>query len=265
MLTAPELADTISGFDPADFAFLSEAELQHFWFSARRELIVSLADKYAGHARSCLEVGCGSGNVINALARARDWSRIVGTEIHPSGLAHASPRLPANVELLQADARSLPFARAFDLIGAFDVLEHIAEDELVLSQIQQALLPDGIFLATVPQHPWLWSLADEVAYHKRRYRRGELEGKLSSAGFNVLFSTSYTAVLLPLMVLSRLMSRKKADGAQAREIVRKEFEISPVINGALRAFLGAETALTRRGVSWPFGGSRVIVAQKRRD
>ncbi|MEZ0168400.1 class I SAM-dependent methyltransferase [Microvirga sp. TS319] len=262
VLTAPELADTVSGFDPADFDFLAKAELEHFWFSARRKLIASLARKYAPYAKSFLEIGCGSGNVLNAMARSRDWDRIVGTEIHPRGLNHASQRLPSNVELIQADARRLPFSEAFDLAGAFDVLEHISEDELVLAKVREALASGGIFIATVPQHPWLWSVADEIAYHERRYRYGELEGKLSSSGFKILFSTSYTTLLLPAMALSRLRAKGDRSDTDAKEALRNEFRVSPVLNTMLREVLNLETGLTLLGVRWPIGGSRVVVAQK---
>ena len=58
-LTAPVLADTVTGFDPADFDFLARAELDHFWFVARRRLILALADKYAAGARSFLKSAAG--------------------------------------------------------------------------------------------------------------------------------------------------------------------------------------------------------------
>ncbi|ANK88031.1 MULTISPECIES: class I SAM-dependent methyltransferase [unclassified Rhizobium] len=261
-LTAPALADTVSGFDPQDFQYLAEAELSHFWFVARRRLIVSLAGKYAPSARSFIEVGCGSGNVVKALAESRRWDRILATEIHPSGLAFARSRMPADVEFLQADGRNLPFDSTFDLAGAFDVLEHIAEDEAVLAGINRVLAPGGTLIATVPQHPFLWGPADEVAHHERRYRRGELEAKLRTAGFDIVFSTSYTAILLPLMILSRLLAKRNASGGDMRAIARKEFEISKALNGLLKRTLSLEVTLTERGLRWPVGGSRVVVARK---
>lgn len=261
-LAAPDLADTISGFDPADFDYLSVAELGHFWFTARRRLIVALAEKYAPGARRFLEIGCGSGNVISAIARSRRWDRILGTEIHPRGLHLARPRLPDNVELMQLDARRIPFRESFDLAGAFDVLEHIAEDERVMAEIAKTLVEGGIFLATVPQHPWLWSASDDVAHHERRYRRGELEEKLERAGFGIVFSTSYTVLLLPVMALSRVLSRRTPDTRDPREVARQEFEISPLINSLLTMIVTAEVTMTERGIRWPAGGSRVVVARK---
>ena len=179
-LTAPSLADAIRGFDPADFDFLARVELGHFWFVSRRKLIVALVDKYAPNARSFLEVGCGSGNVIKAVADSRRWNRIVGIDLHPRGLSLARARVPASVELLQADARAIPLRRTFDVIGTFDVLEHVTEDEAVISGIHAGLVDDGIFLAAVPQHPALWSASDDVAHHVRRYERGELERKIAA-------------------------------------------------------------------------------------
>src|SRR5437016_3244314 len=77
-LFAPELADTISGMDPANFSYLAEVEEEHFWFVARRELIVGLLSKFFPQARSFLEVGCGSGGVLRAIAASRKWDRLAG-------------------------------------------------------------------------------------------------------------------------------------------------------------------------------------------
>ena len=262
-LTAPALADTITGFDPDDFDFLAHAERDHFWFVARRGLLLALVDKYARGASSFLEIGCGSGNVIGSLARSRAWTRIAGTDIHPRGLSLARTRLPPSVELFQADARTMPLHETFELAGAFDVLEHVENDEAVIAGVRSALVDGGIFLAAVPQHPALWSPADDVAHHVRRYERHELDRKLESGGFKVLFSTSYAVGLLPLMAVSRVLAKRaNAAGHDPRSIARREFSVSPGVNRLLTAILEAETALTRRGVRWPAGGSRVVAAQK---
>jgi hypothetical protein len=115
-------------------------------------------------------------------------------------------------------------------------------------------------IATVPQHRWLWSDADVRARHVRRYEPGELETKLTAAGFGVLFSSCYTSTLLPLMALSRLRKRRGRDISAAKEF--ESVQRLPVVNTLLRGVLMAETSLTLAGVRWPAGGSRVIVARK---
>jgi len=253
---APELADTISGFDPKAFDELAELEAEHFWFVARNQLIVGLATKFFPEARRFLEIGCGTGFVLRAIAGSRRWERLVGSELHPAGLAHARKRLPSEAEFVQMDARDIPAVGVFDLAGAFDVIEHIADDEAVLRGLRAATQTGGGCIIAVPQHPWLWSRADEVAHHVRRYRRGELETKLRRNGFEVLFSSSFTALLLPFMAASRLARNNKDSDADAYE-----FRLNPTVNRVLLEILRAEVRMTLGGVRWPAGGSRIVVGR----
>jgi SAM-dependent methyltransferase len=263
VLTAPALADTVSGIDPAGFGFLSRVEADHFWFATRRALILYLVDRYFPSSRRLVEIGCGSGNVLAALASSRRWQRVAGTDLHPSGLSLARGKLSPSIELLQLDARHVPFRSAFDLIGAFDVLEHIVEDEFVLQGFAAALENGGGLIVTVPQHPALWSSSDDVAYHVRRYRRGEVEQKVARAGFQVLFSSSFTALLLPLMWANRLLTKRAVQTDDAVAAARQEFALSPRLNAILGSVNRIEVAMTAKGMRWPFGGSRVVCARKR--
>ena len=153
------------------------------------------------------------------------------------------------------DARQIPFEREFDVVGAFDVLEHIAEDELVLSEMFKATRPGGGILLTVPQHQFLWSELDRHSMHQRRYNRAHLRGKVERAGFCVERITSFVSFLLPLLILSR---RKRKDQDLWAEV--------PRMNRSLNAFfektLAAERALIRSGISFPAGGSLLLVARK---
>ena len=92
---AADLADTVSGMDPKNFDQLAGLEAGYFWFVTRNELIVGLANKFFPDARRFLEIGCGTGAVLRELAGSRQWERLVGSELHPSGLAHARRRLPS--------------------------------------------------------------------------------------------------------------------------------------------------------------------------
>jgi SAM-dependent methyltransferase len=254
---APDLADTVSGMDPQNFEVLSKVEAEHFWFVVRNELIVGLINKFFPAARRFLEVGCGNGAVLRAIAQSRPWERLVGSELHPSGLAYARKRLPSAVEFVQMDARNIPAVGVFDLTGAFDVIEHIADEEGVLRGMRAATRTGGGTIIAVPQHPWLWSRADDVALHQRRYRRGELEAKLLRNGFEVLFSSSFTSLLLPLMAASRLKGR----GNETNDDVLREFKLNRYINELFIVILRAEIRMTLAGWRWPVGGSRIVVGR----
>ncbi|HEY6044608.1 MAG TPA: methyltransferase domain-containing protein, partial [Nitrosospira sp.] len=156
------------------------------------------------------------------------------------------------------DARKIPFESEFDVIGAFDVLEHIEEDEKVLAQIFHAVLPGGGIILTVPQHRFLWSQQDEYACHVRRYEAEELSNKVEQAGFQVERATSFVSLLLPLMFLSRLSKRKPVENYDPTQ----EFQISGLLNGILETVLDLERMIIRAGFSFPAGGSRLLIARK---
>ncbi len=140
------------------------------------------------------------------------------------------------------------------------MLEHIEEDDLVLNLIHRALLPNGLVLITVPQHPWLWSSVDEYACHVRRYISSELNEKLVSNGFEILFSTSFVSFLFPAMWLSRIFKKKSLDTHMS---AIDGLNLHPVLNRILEVIMGLELAIIRCGCSFPIGGSRLVVARKR--
>ncbi len=252
---APELATEYEGYEPAHFAELASLEAQNFWFRARNQLILWALKTYFPNAQNFLEVGCGTGFVLSAIETHCPHLKTFGSEIFSSGLSIASQRL-TRTQLLQMDARQIPFANEFDVIGAFDVLEHIEQDAIVLSQMRQAMRPSGGLILTVPQHPWLWSPADEFAHHVRRYRSEELRVKVEQAGFQVLRMTSFVSALLPLMLLSRLRQRQ----SHAQYNIMAELRIKGWVNTLLEKLLTWERGLIRLGLSFPLGGSLLIIA-----
>jgi SAM-dependent methyltransferase len=259
---APIPTDIAAGFDRELFHRLAKVEQSNFWFVNRARLIAALIRKHFPKGGHLLEIGCGTGSVLLALRDAFPHLVLAGSEVHPEGLAFARGRLGREVVLLQMDARRIPAVGEFDIIGAFDVVEHIVEDEQVLSEIYAALKPGGGAIITVPQHPWLWSPADDAAIHQRRYGRGELEAKVQKAGFRVRDSTSFNALLLPLMIASRLvMKLRSSRGLEIDPL--QELQVAGWSNRVLSALLGLEVRSTLAGFRWPVGGSRFVVAQRR--
>lgn len=255
---APALAQGGGGFKAAYFVDLARLEAGHFWFRARNRLIIWALGKYCPEFRSFLEIGCGTGYVLSGIANAYPGAQLHGSEIFTAGLTLAAARQPS-IDFMQMDGRHIPFVEEFDSIGAFDVLEHIEEDEQVLRQMHGALKPGGIILLTVPQHAWLWSPVDDYACHIRRYSAKEIHAKVEGAGFEILRSTSFVSSLLPAMFASRLLqkasTKKYADPTA-------ELRISAWLNGLFEKMLDAELAVIRYGINFPVGGSRLIVARK---
>lgn len=260
---APELAFNGAGFRPEYFEELARLEIGNFWFQARSKLIIQVLQKYFPNFKSFLEIGCGTGFVLSEISAVFPESVFLGSEIFITGLVYAKRRLPY-VEFFQMDARRIPFESHFDVIGAFDVLEHIKEDQTVLIEIYRALKPGGSVILTVPQHPWLWSRHDEMFCHVRRYTRSELIRKVTKAGFEITYITSFVFLLVPFMWISRrFVQRWKAYRIGSFDsFLDVELRINPLVNRVFGEVMKLERTLIRLGVKFPVGGSLLCVARK---
>jgi SAM-dependent methyltransferase len=254
---APELANENENFPADGFHRLISLEEGNYWFRSRSKLILWALRKYFPSASTLFEIGCGNGYVLSCVAQAFPSLELSGSELYLQGLAYASKRME-KVQLMQMDARHLPFESEFDVIGAFDALEHIQEDEKVLAEIHRSLKPGGGLLLTVPQHAFLWSYADQFAGHARRYSSEELRRKVRNAGFEVVAAPSFVSLLFPLM----LLSRKRQGNNPAGYDPTAELRLNPILNYLLEKILGFERWLIRLGLRLPFGGSLLLIARK---
>jgi SAM-dependent methyltransferase len=255
-------ASRSAGYDPAHFVRLAAIEEEHFWFTARRKLIfqlVSAATRSLAPGFRVLEVGCGNGTVLGALEQACPAGTVFGMDLFSEGLSFASSQ--GRKRLLQGDAHNPPFNIDFDVIGAFDVIEHLPDDEKILHDFHRMLRPGGKLIVTVPAYRWLWSEFDDVSHHCRRYHRPELQTKLHAAGFTPSFISPFMMSILPLVWLHR-KKRRANHSRREDDILGEEIRIIPVVNPILRSILSAECALAGRGVALPFGTSLVAVATK---
>ena len=255
-------------YDPAHFEGLSQVEDRHFWFRARNHVIATLVSQIAADMAPgfrVLEAGCGTGNVLRVLEQACSRGMVIGMDMFSKGLYYARQR--TSCHLIQGDVNAPPFAKQFDLICLFDVLEHLPDDIQVLVNLRRMLSQDGVLLLTVPAHPSLWSYFDEASHHFRRYELAELKSKLVGAGYTVEYISDYMAIIFPIVWLGRklrsLNRRKGApdiDGAKA--LASSELRIIPVVNSFLAFLLSIEVRLIARRRQLPVGTSLLAVARR---
>jgi 2-polyprenyl-3-methyl-5-hydroxy-6-metoxy-1,4-benzoquinol methylase len=247
-----------SPFPIEAFSELAAREASHWWFRARNKILLWILSTKIKPKSSYLEVGCGTGFVLAAVARSFPQLRLEATEYFDAGLSVARQRTPA-CRFREMDALTMGERNQYACIGCFDVLEHIANDERVIANFYQALEANGSLLLTVPQHQWLWSAADDFAHHVRRYSRREILTKLRRVGFRVTYVSSFVSLLLPLMVAQRSSAPRKAHEAFT---INDILAIHPLLNHILYATMLVEYALLRLGLTFPAGGSLVVVALK---
>jgi 2-polyprenyl-3-methyl-5-hydroxy-6-metoxy-1,4-benzoquinol methylase len=267
-LTNPEATGVpTSTYDPAFFARLFAVEDRHFWFRVRnlvierlvRQVIARLPDGYR-----VLEVGCGTGNVLRMLDAVCTRGTVVGMDQEEEGIKYARTR--TSCALIQGDVRTAAFDQSFDIVGLFDVLEHIPEDAQVLRDLRAVLTENGALLLTVPAHPSLWSYFDVASHHQRRYTAVQLRDKLEGADYRVEYMTHYMMTIFPAMWLGRrlaaLWSSLRGSEERAYDLAADELRVVPIVNDLLFRLMSWETEAVSRRWSMPFGSSLLALARK---
>lgn len=269
-----QLAEALSSqaahrsYDPTYFKRLFAVEDRHFWFRARNRVILTLVRQITAGlppGYRVLEVGCGTGNVLRVLEQACPDGVVVGMDLFAEGLQYARQR--TSCFLLQGDIHAPPFGTRFDLIGLFDLLEHLPDDMKVLRNVHAILAPQGTLLLTVPAYPSLWSYFDKASHHCRRYALTELKSKLIHAGYRVEFITHYMASIFPLAWLGRRLAtltnqRRAGRAGRTRDLATRELRVMPLVNGLLALVLAQEARVIAGRHRLPVGTSLLAIARE---
>lgn len=204
----------------AEVRKLAELEDVHWWYRERRHLLAAaLKGLTPGRA---LDIGAAGGGNTRVL-REHGW-QAVALEYGEEGAEVAHER---GLATMRADATSLPFAdQSFELVMAFDLLEHLVDDDAAVREVCRVLKPGGTYLVAVPADPKLWSSHDEAVDHVRRYTRPELVALLRRGGFTIESVQSWNVLMRPLVVLRRAL-RSGSDLDDVHPVVN--FGLSTVI------------------------------------
>ena len=235
---------------------------QSFWVRSRNRVFSELIVSYCQQSNisSFFELGCATGDFLSYLNSHARWLDLSGSDNMPEAVSAAKAALPG-IPVFRLDAKKLSRDNELEAIGAFDLLEHINEDELVMSQAYQALKSGGLFFISVPQHKFMWSQLDQKIQHKRRYSRPELLQKLEVAGFHIEYVTSLVSLLFPAMVLQRYIVDKVVV-KETDEDISPYVSFNPLLNWIFDKLMRGDEFFIRRRISLPFGGTLVAVARK---
>ena len=185
---------------------MAELDQRHWWYRARREVLAALIRRRARPPSGArlLEIGCGTGHNLAMLA---EFGHVDALELDAAARAVAEQRLGRQVMAAPLPELRGVAERHYDLIGAFDVIEHIADDRAALASIAQRLKPGGRLVVTVPAHQWMWSAHDTVNHHQRRYSRRALAQLFEQSPLKLDAIGYFNSLLFPLAMAQRLASQ----------------------------------------------------------
>ena len=178
------------------YQMIASVEDHHFWFTARNTMITSLIHATISSpytSKTFLEIGCGTGIVMATLEKLGFIT--TGLDVNEKALSYAAKR--THGKLIRQSIFRYTSAKRYDVVGAFDVLEHIRDDKGFLQACYRLLTVNGYLLLTVPAGRDMWSLVDTQSGHVRRYEYEELLEKLHSTGFKIVRQSYWNSLLLP--------------------------------------------------------------------
>ena len=218
---------------------MAELDQRHWWYRARRQVLAALINRLARPPKNgeVLEIGCGTGHNLPMLS---GFGKVDALELDDEARDVAEKRLGRKV--MSAPLPELVGVpdRHYDLVGAFDVIEHIDDDDAAVASIAAKLKPSGKFVMTVPAHPWMWSAHDVVNHHKRRYSKAGLRRLIERSPLRLEKIGYLNSLLFPLAVAERFASKMRGkDNADVK--------LPPApLNSALEAVFAAERHLVGR-------------------
>lgn len=242
--------------DSSAYPRMKRMQLNHWWFAGRRDIFSYLIQKLPIPADArILEAGCGTGTNLPMLSAfgtvdafdPEDRARAI--VLAGTGISVAKGSLPDEV----------PFAGPYDLICAFDVIEHIDKDMESLQNLLGILKPGGRVLLTVPAFRFLWSRQDDLNHHKRRYTRHALKSVMERAGYQVDLASYYNFWLFPVGIVMRVL-RKIFNFNE----VRMDTPFRRFLNKILYGVFASEKHLLGR-IKIPFGISIIAIGRKPLD
>lgn len=223
----------------------ADLEKNHWWFLARAKIISTILAHYLpGQKLNILNIGVAGGETSRWLAQFGEVTSVENDSLFIE-LYKKSGR-----PIVEASITSLPFNNSsFDLVCAFDVVEHVENDRQALVEMQRVCRKGGFVCITVPAIRRLWSGHDVVNRHYRRYQISDFR-LLGSGMKNIYISYFNTILFLPVWMARCWPGRKKDSPKSDFET----FKTNSFYNRVLKAVFGFESTLLPK-VKFPFGVS----------
>ncbi|MGH3471693.1 MAG: methyltransferase domain-containing protein, partial [Nocardioidaceae bacterium] len=203
---------------------------------------------YLGSPDRVLDVGSADGPSVRWM-RGEHWQ--TSLDLDPRGLRSG--------EGVCASALALPFKdESFDVVGAFDVVEHCEHESVALDELGRVLVRGGRLLLSVPAYQWAWTDHDIRAGHYRRYSKPAIVDAVQRAGLVVQRATYGFGAVFPVFMAERVIRRIRHHQTQQ---VNEIQHVPAAVERLLMGLTKVDVTVLKRG-NLPFGSSVFLAATK---
>jgi ubiquinone/menaquinone biosynthesis C-methylase UbiE len=234
-------------------------ERNHWWFLVRQKIIEQQLLRSLPKQKSLkiLNVGASTGQSTLLL---QPYGEVVSVEKDHDTCQFLKTNF--QLQVVQASAEALPFDNdAFDVVCVFDVIEHIQEDSLAISELYRVCKKGGVLYCTVPAFDFLFSDHDKINHHYRRYNKYKI-GQLVEKQFSIEYQTYFNCILFFPILLYRLAQIYLIKPSTPVS----DFESPSLLNGTIPSFLFKQLfsieIFLLRYIKLPFGVSFLCRARK---
>jgi SAM-dependent methyltransferase len=224
------------------FELHADIEERHWWFVARRQILRAVIDTVLPPEATIVDVGCGTGANLAGLA---DKYECVGIDASSQAIRLARRHFPAIHFIHGLAPRDLgSVMERARLILLTDVLEHVADDFALFSELLAAASPGTYFLMTVPADPQLWTDHDKAFGHYRRYDAKRFQQVWQGLAVRPIFTSYFNSRLYGIVKSVRQVSRWRghAGGAAGTDFVLPSRPVNYLLS---RCFAGERHKLAR--------------------
>jgi len=226
-----------------ELEFLEKYGEDNWYLHNKNLLIVNWLKKSQGNSvsKKVLDFGCGAGHLAKLM-------QVEGFEVVATDIDATARKLTGKKGITIAKFEELE-RNSFDAIIAADVFEHVADDTILMKKLGSLLKKAGVLITTVPAMKSLWGIRDNRLGHFRRYEKMELNNKLASSGFEVVFTRFWNSFFCPMVYLQRKFMKDKDV---------HEFAMLP---NSINCLLGKTLLLEQYLSFFPFGVTLFCVAK----
>jgi ubiquinone/menaquinone biosynthesis C-methylase UbiE len=243
------------------YAVYYQMERSHWWFKVREKILISQIKRYiapkANLPLKILNVGVATGRTTEFLTQ---FGEVISLEYDLECCQFLREKL--QMEVVQGSVLDLPFAdNQFDLVCAFDVIEHVEDDKRAVEELYRVCKPESHIFLTVPAFMELWSSHDIVNQHYRRYRLPEVKGLFSRLKGKIIFNSYFNSILFPPIYIYRklasIFKSLQSTPSSDFENVAQSFFMSRI----LHSLFSMEVQLLKK-ISFSFGVSLGYIYKK---